>query len=1074
MITLILVGAQIILADPPVATSANYQIFRDVDTTAGVAASTNYSLTMIAGEPSEVGLVTSTNYRLRSSYWFPSGPDVAISKTVTPAIAAPGAWVTYTLVFSNVGSDVATGVVITDRVPPSVTIASRNVVSSGAKITDTGDSLDYVWEVQDLDIDAWGVITITGVLSDPLAAGIFTNTAEIDTTTADGNPNNNIANAKLAVRVPAGAVLINEVVTFPQQDWSGNGPINQGTDEWVELYMVTAGLDLTGWTIELIDATPVIGDLTSTGAFDVSTYTGNGSFNNTAVGDYLVLLDVDGGGQMSNNVEILLKDSVGAVVDRVELGNGAPNGGSSGILDEAVARSPNGVDTDNDANDFVQQKATIGITNDAVDLVLVKTVVPALANPGGRITYTLTYTNTGPGTATGVVITDRVPPSVTHSSLNYTSVGAAINATGNISYVWNVANLAPGTGGVITITGDLSATLPGGHVFTNTAEIAATTEMYNLGDDESSAVITVTNAKLEITKEVDKPAPDEGWTIVYTLTVTNDGPDDATNVGVSDTLPSGVTYKSDDGVGTTTTYDGISRVLAWSVDSLNDGYSKTLHITVTVDGGTAGTTITNTAVISESDQGDTAGDNQDKISIAVAGADLRVEKTVDNFTPNEGDMITYVITVTNLGSANITGAVVSDTLPGGVTWQSDTGSGTYIDGAWTIGSLNKGDHATLQIKAKVNENTAGRTITNTAVITESSRTDPVSKNDETSAPIKPQGADLKVVKTVNDHTPKERDTITYTLTVTNTGPADTTGVVVSDTLPVIVAYQSHSGGTATYDAGSRILVWSADNLNNGYSKTLHVLVKVITGTWGVAITNTAAISESDRTDLFSANNAGDALIAAQEVDAVIEQVDPDQGQNTILIYTDTHGYTTTIEIPAGAVTDVTTLIYTPIHSPTQPAPADMRFSDNVFTLEAYLDPILQPSYIFKTPVTITIHYTDTNMTEAEEAALVLEYWDGEAWVDAACDVPDPYVRDLVANRLSVPLCHLSPFALLIPTLIAPVGGVTEPANLLPSLQPLRPEFVACTELVEVKGWFLLAAMIVTGAIAAAAFKRRAA
>ena len=73
----------------------------------------------------------------------------------------------------------------------------------------------------------------------------------------------------------SGTVLINEIVTDPQQDWSTNGfdgTVAGGTvdadDEWVELYIGTTGINLTNWSIELTDGTNVTGDLTSTGAFE--------------------------------------------------------------------------------------------------------------------------------------------------------------------------------------------------------------------------------------------------------------------------------------------------------------------------------------------------------------------------------------------------------------------------------------------------------------------------------------------------------------------------------------------------------------------------------------------------------------------------------------------------------------------------------------------------------------------------------------------------------------------------------------------------------------------------------------
>ena len=171
------------------------------------------------------------------------------------------------------------------------------------------------------------------------------------------------------------SVVINEVVTDPQQDWSANGfngTPGAGTvsnvDEYLELYIKVSGLDLTGWTIELLDGTDVTGDLTSSGAFDVSNYTssGSGTFLSTEVGDYLVLGNVDGSGAMNNSITINLKDSGGTIIDTVTLGGGAgeaPNGNASSTANEAVIRTLNGNDSNIDSSDFTQGTASMGASN---------------------------------------------------------------------------------------------------------------------------------------------------------------------------------------------------------------------------------------------------------------------------------------------------------------------------------------------------------------------------------------------------------------------------------------------------------------------------------------------------------------------------------------------------------------------------------------------------------------------------------------------------------------------------------------------------------------------------------------
>jgi uncharacterized repeat protein (TIGR01451 family) len=132
---------------------------------------------------------------------------------------------------------------------------------------------------------------------------------------------------------------------------------------------------------------------------------------------------------------------------------------------------------------------TVSVTADAdADLSITKAVTPTAAAPRQAITYTLTFVNDGPDPASGVVITDVVPISVTNVS--YTSSGAAITETGSVSYTWQVADLLPGSGGVITITGVLSTGLPTG-VFTNTATITTTTVDDEPTNNSTTASTTV-------------------------------------------------------------------------------------------------------------------------------------------------------------------------------------------------------------------------------------------------------------------------------------------------------------------------------------------------------------------------------------------------------------------------------------------------------------------------------------------------------------------------------------------------------------------------------------------------------
>jgi len=126
-----------------------------------------------------------------------------------------------------------------------------------------------------------------------------------------------------------------------------------------------------------------------------------------------------------------------------------------------------------------------------------------------------------------------------------------------------------------------------------------------------------------------------------------------------------------------------------------------------------------------------------------------------------------------------------------------------------------------------------------------------------------------------------------------------------------------------------------------------------------------------------------------------------------LVYTDTSGTEAAVEVPVGAVTETLTLRYA-VDEGQVAVPTGFEFANVVFDLTAYLGEVALEGFVFQEAVTVTIVYTDTDVAGLDESQLLLYYWDGSAWVDAACG---PYVRDPEANLLAVPICHLSQFAM---------------------------------------------------------------
>ncbi|HNT74341.1 MAG TPA: Ig-like domain-containing protein, partial [Anaerolineae bacterium] len=129
-------------------------------------------------------------------------------------------------------------------------------------------------------------------------------------------------------------------------------------------------------------------------------------------------------------------------------------------------------------------------TQDAPDVLIVKTASAASATPGQTVTYTLDFSNVGGVTATQVVITDIVPLSLTQVSARWIFPGGQITQTSGVAYTWSVSDLAPGQGGIITITGVVAASAVAGEIV-NTADIAGAVDA--VSGNNSSAVSIVLN-----------------------------------------------------------------------------------------------------------------------------------------------------------------------------------------------------------------------------------------------------------------------------------------------------------------------------------------------------------------------------------------------------------------------------------------------------------------------------------------------------------------------------------------------------------------------------------------------------
>ncbi|MDH3748273.1 MAG: DUF11 domain-containing protein [Gammaproteobacteria bacterium] len=502
--------------------------------------------------------------------------------------------------------------------------------------------------------------------------------------------------------------------------------------------------------------------------------------------------------------------------------------------------------------DFVEIAYTIALTG--TELSVTQTDTPDPVNVASPLSYSLLVSNNGPDNATGVTVVDTLPAGVTFQSAS-ASQGGCSEVGGIVTCL--LGNMVAGATATINIA--LTAPVVTG-LITNKAVISGNEIDPFAGNNTSNENTTVQNLNVnQLCYLVADAGGGNGGNDLFTridtadfnpaTNETNFGTGTGTNAieAIAFNSATGVVYAANAGrLGTLSTATGLFQS---APQAFGTGSGSVGNVTFSdVDGLTYDAT---TGVLFGSHRR--------------SGNDLlfQIDMATGAHVPNAfGAGIDYV-PILAVGSNNIVDDIAVDPTTGVMYAAMNNGGSTdhlvivnKATGATTDVALITvpdieglgtdptgqlwGTSGTQGVLYEINKSTGvgsnGRTIDNGSDY----------ESVDCFAVSPSVTADLSLTKVVNDATPREGDTIDYTVTVTNTGPGPATVVQIMDLLPAGVSFVSASPSQGTYDAISGD--WFVGSISAGGSETLVLQADVDAGTGGSTITNTASVDFLSQVD----------------------------------------------------------------------------------------------------------------------------------------------------------------------------------------------------------------------------------
>jgi len=570
------------------------------------------------------------------------------------------------------------------------------------------------------------------------------------------------------------------------------------------------------------------------------------------------------------------------------------NGLTAGAQDTTATVTDASITDPNGGNNLLTK--TVTVINGA-DLGITKTGPPTAA-AGSVISFTLTAHNYGPDAATTFRITDNLPAAVDFTYQNATGSGWSCGVSGT-TVTCDYSGTAVPSGSdapAITLTGQL---ITSSGTITNGASIVSTDgttgDPVSGNNGPSQVVVTVTAGtnlqagKTMVSSVTGLTTFTAGESVTMTLSATNSGTQQASGVTITDTVP---VYFA---IGTLPAgCAAVGQVITCTIATLNSGATSSFTVPLTViasptlGAGSNSASISRTAPTGGTNTGATAN-----YTISPPFAHLTLTKSKGPNPVAADGLITNTIVVTNSSSSTsaATGTIrVTDLLDSHETYQSFSGSGwscsgVAVDATGTVtcdyAGANLARGASLPALVIITKAETGYlgTISNTACTGLSAASPHTPADNSSTGNCQSRSVtgtdrivDLGITKVASIPSPTHvlttDSSITYTLTVSNSGTDIAPTATVSDPLTSI-----WYSGSAGITSGSAVITGAVAGESCSFGSTVSCTLKNVANGAPRTITitlnrpfkdgtlvNTATVSTPDAIDANNTNNSASVTV----------------------------------------------------------------------------------------------------------------------------------------------------------------------------------------------------------------------